>query len=820
MQSLLVGALFVASLAIILPITVHAQTPSSDFGPKGLAAAAKAGQTLTKEDCKVTPGASAIGGPSVIDATEDYAYKNGGSCELTYGNGKTENLNFSAGQIETTQKNAETGAVTRTTEADAGAGGGAFSASDAKGCGISQALNPFTWGDCIMNVVATFVLGFANFMLGIAGVLLNWVVVKTVFQFSTLVGNSEGLLTAWGILRDIGNLVLLFGFVLMGIGTILDTNKLPDKKAIPMLILFAILLNFSIFAAEAVIDTSNVLTSVLYSQANTDPCTTETCTINNGIAGHIMQSTGLSGIYGLKPADAGEGTKKFVVLIGLSLFSLIGTVVLFATALMLAFRAIVLTGLIILSPIGFAGMAIKPLEKMARRWWHTLIHQAFFAPILFLLLFVTLKVTEGFSSVSNNNSLAQALTGAGTSNMGIIMVFVLISGGLIASLMAAKQFGAMGADYAVKTAGNIVGGAAFGTGAFIGRRTIGAGSAALGRTIRSSEFGESRFGRTLAGVADSGAKANFDVRTTKAAGTIGKFTKIDLGKPNKTAAGGYAAVLKKETDAKAAYAKSFKMSDAQEEQKKALDAEKTTREAAKNTRTGQLDTRRKQLTEIDTTTKTGWKAREPELDKEIEGLESKASANAGGQEALRLDQEISSEKRRMQTLINSQDREAAEANIKKLQKQRDEYTDVEQKLAALRATKLSEQTKYNETIKRISDDIKKVDEEKERSEGEYSAAVSRINADLEPIDPKKRQERYAENLKKNWLTGGRSNKEAAKKIIADMKKSKTEIAAAALQKAVEDKSEDLGGNIASLTEAIAEENKERTDTDAKNGGAK
>lgn len=318
-------------------------------------------------------------------------------------------------------------------------------------------------GDCILNTVAMFALSFANFMLGLAGVLLNWVIVKTVFQFASLIGNSAGLLTAWGILRDIGNLLLLFGFVLMGIGTILNTGKLPDKKAIPKLIIFAVLLNFSLFASEAVIDVSNVLTSVMYSQANTSPCLNTSdpnCGLNYGIAGHIMESTGLSGIYAVQSTDLSNFANKAWVIIGLAIFAAIGTVVLLAAAIMLAWRAITLTGLVILSPLGFAGMALPPLAKVTGKWWNTLIHQAFFAPILFLLIFVSLKVTEGFSVNANNNSLAAALLQPGASTMGIIMVFLLMSGALIASLIAAKNFGAMGASFAVNTASKV----AFGSG--------------------------------------------------------------------------------------------------------------------------------------------------------------------------------------------------------------------------------------------------------------------------------------------------------------------------------------------------------------------
>lgn len=305
----------------------------------------------------------------------------------------------------------------------------------------------------LISALGKVILSLTNLILGTAGVLLNWVIVRTVFQFSNLIGNSSGLLTAWGILRDIGNLLLLFGFLILGIGTILDSSKLPTKKALPGLIMFAVLLNFSLFAAEAVIDISNILSSAIYSQANTNPCLeigNQDCAINLGIAGHIMQASGLSSIYSM--SSGGDPINDFVIIVGLTIFGLMGAVVLFAAAIMLAYRAILLTGLIIVSPIGFAGMAIPFLESMAKSWWKQLMHQAFFAPILLLLIFVSLKVTEGFAKAGNNGNLAAALTHHDASAMGSIMVFVLVIMALVASLMAAQKFGAAGAGFAIEKA--------------------------------------------------------------------------------------------------------------------------------------------------------------------------------------------------------------------------------------------------------------------------------------------------------------------------------------------------------------------------------
>lgn len=685
-----------------------------------------------------------------------------------------------------------------------------------QGCTAANALIPSTWFDCIISGLGFFILTLVGFLLGVVGVLLNWVVVKTVFQFSQLIGNSAGLITAWGILRDIGNLLLLFGFVLMGIGTILDTNKLPDKKAIPKLIIFAILLNFSIFAAEAVIDTSNVLTTVLYTQANTNPCFDDACNINNGIAGHIMQATGLSGIYaleGAKDINGASGNAKVIVILGLSLFGLIGIVVLLATAIMLAFRAIVLTGLIIVSPIGFAGMALpKPFSSMATKWWNALIHQAFFAPILFLLIFVDLKVTEGFSSASNNNNLASALTGAtGTSNMGIIMVFMLISGGLIAALMAAKSFGAMGADFAISTAGKVTGRATFGTGALVMRQTVGNASNFAARKLNESTWARSsRLGRIAIGTAQAGANASFDVRGSKAfggaVGAVGKGTKIklDLGKPQGAAAKGIAGIEKRDIDARVKYGQGLKMSEEEEATKKDIETELEKLKGRKGVLTKEEDSLKKEKTAADNALAKGAE----EFDPQIADLTAKVAANKDNAAVNTLDAQISAEKltgQRARSLGSIEDAAASERRVKELEAQRDEYVSAGDKLIALQKAKATKLKDAQENVNRIDEQLKKKSAELEQNDSFVKSRTAILNQHLDAINP---QVQYINALQKRNIpfVDGRTNKEAAKRIQAGLKKNKTEKALDSLKGALESGAKDISKETAAVAAAINEEN--------------
>jgi hypothetical protein len=440
-------------------------------------------------------------------------------------------------------------------------------------CGFT--LNPLTLGGCILSAVGETILTLANLLLGISGALLNWVVVKTVFQFGSLIGNSPGLLISWGIMRDIGNMLLLFGFIFMGLMTILDLHSFPTRKAIPQLIIFAILMNFSLFAAEAVIDTSNALSSVMYKQTNTDPCgnigggilgsaggtngaINANCVVDYGIAGHIMQSTGLSSMFQIN----GSFSTQVVTYIGLALFSTIGAVVMFATSIMLVIRVVVLSFIMIAAPIGFAGMAVPPLRKFANTWWHNLISQSFFAPVLFLLIFVSLKVTDSFAGANTRGSLAAALTSSDASVMGIIMIFVIVIGFLVASLMVAKSMGAAGASFAIEKAGGVV----YGTGAWAGRNTGGFASNWANDKIRSSKFGQTRIGRRVATLTEKGAKGTYDFRGSALGGAVAKRTG-SLGKPAKD---GYIGQVKRESEEYKKYADTLKQTTSAKEEAERL----------------------------------------------------------------------------------------------------------------------------------------------------------------------------------------------------------------------------------------------------------
>lgn len=426
--------------------------------------------------------------------------------------------------------------------------------------------NPLTWPGAILGGVAKeFAEGagklFASFLfvlvqlmaglLFVVGMGLNWVVLVTVFQFSTYFGNSSGMLLAWTTLRDLANIILLFGFVWIGLQTILNVgHHFSVGKALPRLLIFAILINFSLFISEAIVDVANVFTAVMYEQAGSMDCkqaANQVECVNIGISGNVIGAIGFSSLlspgafdtYGTIWNDSTDPGQAILAGFLSLIFMIVLVTVFLAASIMLLIRSIVLIFVLVLSPLGFVGMAVPQFEEQAQKWWKMLISNAFFAPVLFLLLFISLKIMEGAKATFGQGvSFADAVMSPGVNMGGILILFGLMIGFLIFSLIAAKSMGAFGAEFATNTAGKMTGAMTFGAGAAVGRKFI--GSWANNQAERMKAEGKHRTPEGMRQIArfEAMAKGSYDLRQAKIAGVdVGKkaagFARIDFGEGKK-----------------------------------------------------------------------------------------------------------------------------------------------------------------------------------------------------------------------------------------------------------------------------------------------
>jgi hypothetical protein len=373
-------------------------------------------------------------------------------------------------------------------------------------------------------------------LVGVAAITLDNVVYYTVVQMGSYVKNLTAVGVTWQVLRNLGNIVLIFGFLAVGITTILDVDWYGSaKKMLPLLLVVAIFLNFSLFIAEAVIDVGNIFATEFYTQINAGnpPSSASLSGINNEpISNAIMNSLGLQTIEGaaMNPSQAqllfqGSGANTLTIGFMSILLYIIVAFIMFSLAFILIARFVVLLFLIIVAPVGFAGLIVPGLERTAKSWWNALFQQTITAPILLLMLYIALAVITdanfltGLSGCTAGGTCSASYTGFATGNLlgfaSVMLSFLVAMGLLAAVIIVSRKMSAFGGTWATKTAGALT----FGVTSWAGRRTVGRGAYYAARGLRQSKtFNkvDAWTGRATTRLLDRGAKGSFDLRGTKA----------------------------------------------------------------------------------------------------------------------------------------------------------------------------------------------------------------------------------------------------------------------------------------------------------------
>ena len=351
-------------------------------------------------------------------------------------------------------------------------------------------LNPLTW---INTAMEEMVLPVASFILYLAGMLLDFSIQYSL-NFATRVSEASGaIILGWTIIRDIFNMFFIFVLIYSAIAIMLNLNSWNGKQMLTKVIIAAILINFSFFITEVVIDASNIIGGWFYQGIQT------TIGTNGSISASISAALGVFQIQNAGSADAWKllGTsltagftdptgRVIASFIRLGVISFAAYIFAYVSVLFLA-RTISLMFSLILSPLGFAGGILPQTKVYADKWRKELIKDVLLAPVFLLFLYIIIVFVNSplFTDIGTSTSL---LTTSGASSLNPTQYFkyFLLAGMLLYALKAAKdQSSALGSSLEgmAKQLGQMAAGAAIGIGtggvAFAARSVIGGGANAF-----------------------------------------------------------------------------------------------------------------------------------------------------------------------------------------------------------------------------------------------------------------------------------------------------------------------------------------------------
>ena len=112
---------------------------------------------------------------------------------------------------------------------------------------------------CVPLLAYWIVYTPATWILALGGSIFD---ALTAFSLSSTVINDPFVQTGWTMVRDIANAVFIFLLLYLGIKTVLGLGDW--KKPVGMIIVVALLMNFSLFFTKVVIDVSNLAAYQFY----------------------------------------------------------------------------------------------------------------------------------------------------------------------------------------------------------------------------------------------------------------------------------------------------------------------------------------------------------------------------------------------------------------------------------------------------------------------------------------------------------------------------------------------------------------------------
>src|SRR3989344_7240259 len=341
----------------------------------------------------------------------------------------------------------------------------------------------------------------------------------------------------WKMVRDMFNLLFIFGIIFVGFKLILGTDETGAKRTLGTIIIAALLINFSLYATKVVVDFGNIVATEMATLLKTESPENSTGTnteneigglkitnisdsfvtkinpeqiVNNSFALERSAIEKAEGTIALKNAKKTELDLMHALIMGLTTaftLTLVGFV--FAAGAFLMFtRFMYLIFLMMFSPIMFLGFVLPNFKKRSSDWWHKLFTQTLICPAYLFMLYIALKSLENIGDIQSDSTL-----------ISYVMLCIVVCGFAWAALLVANSMGAMGADTAIKLGSGWGKSIRGGVTGFAGRNTIGRVADNWNRNAEKRGISEQnvfrRVSSNLAGSKFGGSASRTQVRTAQ-----------------------------------------------------------------------------------------------------------------------------------------------------------------------------------------------------------------------------------------------------------------------------------------------------------------
>ena len=404
--------------------------------------------------------------------------------------------------------------------------------------GVDLLLTPLVW-------IAHFVNWVANLFMEAMGYMLDTSISYTLD--SSIYKSVSAIQVGWTAVRDFSNMFFIFVLLYIAILTILGMAGSSTKRWVAHVIISALLINFSLFITQVVVDAGNILALGFWNKMITQQGA------NKGPSASVFFMEGFRVQTEFDTITDGTGakvkvtkTQQIMIYLGGAAVSFVAGYVFLAGAVMMIVRSVTLMLLMISSPFAFLSFGLPKRGEFWGKWTGQLIGSTFMAPAFIFMLYIDMLIIRGTgsggelikASGADNAKFALAFAGQ-VANFSIIYNFVLMIILLLAALTVANNVssgaGTQGGQWAKRLIG---GGAAMSAAgaAMAGRQTIGrmgrndmqnqkwveAQNRLVARAgMKDATIREKMRGRLASGelrLSQAASKGTYDARNAKVAG--------------------------------------------------------------------------------------------------------------------------------------------------------------------------------------------------------------------------------------------------------------------------------------------------------------
>lgn len=385
--------------------------------------------------------------------------------------------------------------------------------------------------DCIGGLfeyfIKTILLQIAGFLAWLAANMFNLAVQSGILDFAKW-APSDALYPIHVVIRQIISLCVVFAGLYLGFMYIIGREETLGRY-MAWLIIFALFVNFSYPLSRVFVDVSNVISLNIYASAVGPDALTGNDPNNSGGA-LILNQLGLQNLI-VSATNVKTGTANLIdnintvpsALLAVA-FVLYAAYVLFLLTGVIVFRTGVLIAITIGSPLLFIDSVVPKLGDLAMKLRKIYFEQLISAPVLMIMLALTLKFLEVFQ-------LNKVTTSSVAIFFNILMMLIMLHIMLKVTKEVSGTVGEAATKFMGQAGGFGLGLASGGTG-ILARQTIGrfaagvaSGEGALGKWVGNNQ--NSFLGRRALDLSSSLSKSTYDMRNS---GTIsGVMNRAGMG---------------------------------------------------------------------------------------------------------------------------------------------------------------------------------------------------------------------------------------------------------------------------------------------------